>query len=608
MPDQFDTIKTATDVPVEYNHRNKDVVLLDNVDGVETYGLRMLAAFPEHHELSNDSPYDASYNLRFFIRAYRRPGRQARHVVLVYNGLDEVDITVNHPRARLLAAARKPTGRLFDFYDDAGRALARHGYLVILLPTPYHLNRALVFKSRDEAAEYRRQNPTRWSNCCQPTEALKRDPALMYRNHALGACEAFALAGFLTGRTGVSPAHLPDILPPQSRVLLKRWVSHGKDHPQVSLLGYSLGGLRALTDYAFDREQRPDTPLFSACVSFNSGGCIAPHSRPGWVEETEWANIVEALDSDIDTGDGPLSGISSAYTGLHDFAEQYMLVHRRVLTSRDHPMQGEESATTQKRIANRGLFFILGGQDNLFPLESVTDRFKAEGGVTIFHLAGVGHIYSTDTQWQRWKHVAFDTTRAFLDDAVRAQTVDPHMQQIAEHIAILDLVVQRQADSSPRPALSYWDREISPDTIDEFTTYTVAHFRNLGIHPRRDSLELLLMTFKLALERQLLRVQTYSLARKELALGMILSRAKRRALSIPKWDAREADPRYNPRGSARIGEWLLQNDYTSAEELKTGLAVQQQLANRGIQKLNEYLAGLSSEIDEYEKVLSERKA
>jgi hypothetical protein len=393
--------------------------------GVELYYLRINS--PQHEEIFGNrigSNFDNRANRSFFARLYKPPSTTADHVVIIYNGLDETIFN-------------QEPDELFKFYDDLGVQLAQANILAILLPTPYHMNRALAFT--DAEKEGKRREDSNFIDFTIPTEALMEHNWNIYRNHFQGFKETLELCRRL--RPDLSDRAWPDLKPYPNAIPSKaaRFLqSSVSPLVKISLLGYSLGGLRALTEYLFDRHDakvRKREPIFTACVAVNSGGALTDLPHPPWVDSQRWRSMIEDLLGQRFAEDRSQKTLKVVPKDQHTQAGRYFTFLNDVFLGQAASLNflGETAA----REAANGMLFVVGGGDNLVPLRSI-QRFAPVGGVTIFQVAGMGHLFPYDPAWLLWKGVELDVVAKFLGNTARSRAARSDYDSLAGLISFLD--------------------------------------------------------------------------------------------------------------------------------------------------------------------------
>jgi pimeloyl-ACP methyl ester carboxylesterase len=371
---------------------------------------------PAYDSFFTDSlRYDNQANRSFMARLYWS-GNQTRQVAFIFNGLDETIFSSPDP---------------FAFYDQLGESLASEDFLAILLPTPYHLNRVMAFTENE--ANLRNSATSAFPDYTKPSLALMRSNSSIYRNHFQGFRETLGLYRELLPNT--QPAAFKEIprvecLSPAVRAFFRDCI---EEPARVSLIGYSLGGLRALTEYFRDRYESTKVanrrPLFSCCVAINSGGALSTLPNPDWVEKDQWTKMIDELLCQRHEGS------VERYNGLSSDEREAASRHYAFL---DDIFLGQAvSLNTLSKIDNqvsRRVLFILGGDDQLVPPSSLA-RLAPTGGLNIFQIAGMGHMLSYDEAWKHWKPVVFDVIKQFLRTVAKRSA---SVHGLTEMVALLD--------------------------------------------------------------------------------------------------------------------------------------------------------------------------
>lgn len=416
---------TFKDNPIESEYYGKEFFRLAAHGEIDCYLFRFRS--PTCEDIFVDTGnFDNQANRSFLARCYWKRGERTPNVAIVFNGLDETIHRFDSMED------------LFRLYEALGVFLAGQGVLTILLPTPYHMNRVLAYIDKEAEGEKRTRYGNKYRDLTVPTNALMHKKFNIYRNHFQGFKETLALCRCLC------PKHVEQVFP--QLVFAEDTVSditkqffresvYTDGQIRISLIGYSLGGLRALTEYVRDRravigrsEEIP--PLFRRCVVINSGGGLDALPSPPWVERREWRQMIDNLLSErlVSRVEDRFSGIPEAEWGE---AEAHFSVLEDVFLG-----QATSINSLERRDAER-MLFILGARDDLVPLESL-DRLKPPGGVNILHIAGMGHLYHYDAAWDRMKDVVFTTIQQFLKSRRSPRTSAPTPERFGEYVALLD--------------------------------------------------------------------------------------------------------------------------------------------------------------------------
>lgn len=574
---------------IEYEHEGEAVYFERSLGGgVELYSLRINSPNGDDvFAVRADSNFDNRANRSFFARLYKPPVATADHVVLIYNGLDETIFT-------------QEPGDLFKFYDDLGLQLAEANILAILLPTPYHMNRALAYVDA-EVEEATRAGNSNFIDFTIPTEALMERNWNIYRNHFQGFRESVEVCRRLRpdlGRKAWSNLEpCPEALPAKATKFLQGAVSSSV---KISLLGYSLGGLRALTEYVFDwhdAKAQKREPLFTACVAVNSGGALSVLPNPPWVDSRRWRSMIEDLLRQNFAEDQHGRTLKALPKSQHKTAERYYSFLNDVFLGQAASLNSLGAAT---REAANGMLFVVGGSDNLVPLESIK-RFAPAGGVTIFQVAGMGHLFPYDPAWRLWKGVVLDVITKFLDNKARIRTAESDFDSLARLISLMDHALE---------LIPYHADLERPDILRRFKERVAAienagarvmggAWRRVGVADLDDSemseyfqgyAESLVERLHLEVRRGVVHPGLYKRRRKELLLGRFLIGSPSPLQDA--WEELAREP------GERIGEALVRMGVVREEDRDDAVAEQR----KALDVIRELMA---QEFSTY--VLSERR-
>lgn len=328
-----------------------------------------------------DGPYDYNPCTSFLAKAYFDEKRSSsfRDVCIVFNGLDETPHNLN-------------SHELFGFYDALGRTLAEQGMLSILLPSPFHLNRSLVYRSDEIAMKLVASKGARFLDSTRPSNAMILAPYNLYLNHYQSFRELVSLCRGLVpkrfshkiGAKLASVCATRSLVPEETSSLLRNKIS---PDARISLVGYSMGALRAMTAFCFTWEMAvrcDEEPLFTSCVALNAGGSFSSMKAPSWVDAVSWRAMVRKLN--LETYDQELE---RAFLDERGTFEPYCKVIRDVTLGnalKFKQLEDRDAGFTRR------LLFILGGSDDIMRLSSL-HRITPPGGLNIFHVAGVGHMF-----------------------------------------------------------------------------------------------------------------------------------------------------------------------------------------------------------------------
>jgi hypothetical protein len=276
--------------------------------------------------------YTRRFHLRYYIpkSTLIMKDERVKQIVIMFNGLNEVD--------------------RYDLYDVLGEHLAEQGIAAVLLPTPYHLNRSAPIDK-------------------PPHVALFDHPILMYYNYKQSMLESKLLIQKLRHE-----AWDPNDFGFYENLFDKNL--------QVSILGFSLGGLRALASFILE----PDD--YHSCIVFNSGvDLFKLNTELIHISKAEWDIFVSKLHTDTRKQPAGLQPEDS------DFWDAFKMV-----------FLGEDPEGTRNALKKHSerLLFILSGADPTVPSEKIKNLEVEGHGLNVFRVGGVGHIPTLDPKWSFW--------------------------------------------------------------------------------------------------------------------------------------------------------------------------------------------------------------
>ena len=426
--------------PIEQKYTGNDFQAEEGAGGpIKVFNFRFSSPGGEGF-FADHGNFDNRYNREFLARLYWNNDLPTNQVAIVFNGLDE---TINQLRTE---------ANLFALYDQMGLHLASHNVLTILLPTPYHLNRVMAYRKRDVEQRRRKQYRGDYIDFTVPTNALMYNGSNIYRNHYQGFKETVAMCADIRRALGLSEdlelverMNLRQAVSSDTLALLGRAL---RPPINISLVGYSLGGLRALTEFLRDRyeaSQSKRDPLFTACVSLNSGGSLADLANPPWVDPSNWKRMIDELLQQRLAGrhEPRFNGISK---DERIEAEQHFAFLEDVFLGQAISINVLDQLDSS---AGKNLLFITGGGDDLVPLEALS-RLAPSGGLNLFQVAGMGHLFPYDPAWSQWKKVVFDVMLMFLETTARGSVQATSSDGLLEYLALIDHHTEFLAyDSNP---------------------------------------------------------------------------------------------------------------------------------------------------------------
>jgi hypothetical protein len=307
------------------------------------------------------------FHLRFYLPKSalisKRP--EIREVVIMFNGLNETD--------------------RFDLYDVLGQHFAERGIAAVLLPTPFHLNRCPPEKPRH-------------AKHAPPHKLMFRNPMLLFHNYKQSMLDSDLLIRKLRNEA-------PDDKD------FGFYKSLFAPNPRISILGFSLGGLRALASFMHDPAK------YHTCIIFNSGVQLRLLNTSFLkIKKTVWDKFVSKLQLQEQQLRPQLA---------HDpywerFAEVYL--------GNSHKLLEDKLLELSHR-----LLFILSGGDQIVPPDHLKDIETEGHGLTSLKIAGVGHVPTADPRWTYW----MDRVAEFIIRFVRSKQDVWSGQNIIDEVANL---------------------------------------------------------------------------------------------------------------------------------------------------------------------------
>ena len=182
---------------------------------------------------------------------------------------------------------------------------------------------------------------------------------------------------------------------------------------RISILGFSLGGLRALASFV----QEPTK--YHTCIVFNSGVELSLLNTEFLnISKTEWQSFLNRLYNEVQDNDSQLS------------ADCYWQYFSGVFLGGLPPWLKE-----RLRKHSHKLLFILSGGDEIVP-SKIGNLEVAGHGLTVFKIAGVGHVPTMDPQWSPWLSRTADVIFNFVRQTGRE--VWSHQDIVGEFSKVLE--------------------------------------------------------------------------------------------------------------------------------------------------------------------------
>lgn len=306
------------------------------------------------------------FHLRFYLpkAALINKEEKIRDVVIMFNGLDEID--------------------RFDLYDVLGQYLSENGIAAVLLPTPHHLNRhtpRLGLKPRP------------------PHKELFTMPLLVYYNYKQSMLESERLIQKLRHQmVNDSDFNFYEALfDPNLR---------------ISILGFSLGGLRALASFL----QEPSK--YHTCIVFNSGAELSLlNTEFLGISKRQWQDFLDRLYQQVQEYNAELD------------QDVYWRYFSGVFLGGLPPWLKQRLKTNSHK-----LLFIMSGGDEIVP-SKIGNLEVAGHGLTVFKIAGVGHVPTLDPQWSPWINRIADVILSFVSQT--GQEILSHQDVVAEFCKVM---------------------------------------------------------------------------------------------------------------------------------------------------------------------------
>lgn len=299
------------------------------------------------------------------------------HMIIMFNGLDEsLDIH-------------------YKLYDRLGASFAYSGIASVLLPTPFHLDRALIYKNLTVNGKPKVK---------EPSKSLLENHWFLPVNFA----QAIYEFNYLVKLIQCNFEEITDD-PFFDDVALKS-ISNEEKHfyelffgdrvTEISVLGYSLGGLKALACFKY----KPD--FLKTCVLLNSGGSLRNLKLgPPVMENTKWQNaVVEPLHRQRG---GPSTNAEHKYFS----SWRHSQIVSSVLFEEKQILDDPECDHNVGK-----LIIVAGGKDKLVEPESIKRLESKAHGLNILQVADLGHFIGDDPQFNRWYSRITNMLIDFFDD------------------------------------------------------------------------------------------------------------------------------------------------------------------------------------------------
>lgn len=333
---------------------NKNENILTDYDS--THHVRIMKRFQTPaYECSDENEMEwlnGPSQREFFLRCYLPKNKishidrldRIKHVIVMFNGLNEI--------------------MKYDFYDLMGAQFAEHGIATILLPTPFHLNRR-IYRQTAEARSMIDVNDGTYE---MPTDIAFGNPALYFFNFKRSIMEFESL---------VERIKNPD---KEDHGFFE---SYFVREPQITLFGFSLGGLRALGSFLKHPKR------YHSCITFNTSVNLKQvDTKDLNLDPTVWKATFDDLKEMV----------RRPFFAGHQ--ENYLLDVFSWLYLGDDI----EKLTTKLTDNSSTFLSIQSGADTLAKESTAMSGniIDPNHGLNRLVVAGVGHVPTMDFRWDNW--------------------------------------------------------------------------------------------------------------------------------------------------------------------------------------------------------------
>ena len=328
--------------------------------------------------------YDVGANLEFDLHFYfpKYPRNRVTRIVIMFNGLNE--IYKEH----------------LELYDTLGVSFAEAGIAAVLLPTPFHLNRAAVLRNSLETFSNRDAVPERRPHYKIPSDQLVKDPFYLSHGFIQTLQEYRILRSLLDGEFDTdlsSPNYIVDPPSKEDRAFYQEYIKTGE--VEVSLLGNSLGGLQALTCLSAELSpSKRDNKSVMMCALLNSGGSLRDMRMSPVLDNQRWYGVVEELlRAEIKQSPTLIGNESPTLIGNEVINHPDYPLVQKILFEEQH-LFSEDALEQISKI----LVLIIGGKDHLVPHDTFKRLESKTTGLNVLQLSELGHFIAGDKTFQRW--------------------------------------------------------------------------------------------------------------------------------------------------------------------------------------------------------------
>lgn len=333
--------------------------------------------------------YEVLSNMEFYIRFYfprseiiDRNKKKPEHIVIMFNGLDE------------------SLDQHFALYDRIASSFNSMGLIAVLLPTPFHLNRAAQLISEIEGGSPAKNKPT----VKRPSISLKEKPFRLFVNFAQTLYE-FHLLSLLIMRKF---EEIQSVDKGNFILEIKKPTKHDVtfynryfdcEDIKISILGYSFGALKALMCL----KKYPDA--IKKCILFGGGGTIQDFKLEPIMSKSEWQEIVERISP---VGAGPTPDDMLEDTEFKRCPDRQLIIN--ILFGEDNVLSPDDT---------KKLILVAGANDKVVSPDSLKRLSVDEHGLTIIQIADLSHFLADDPFFNIWYSRIMNLISDFFKDPER---------------------------------------------------------------------------------------------------------------------------------------------------------------------------------------------
>lgn len=368
--------------------RQQDII----IDYVDDNHARLMKLFPVCHEI--EPPDEITNYRRFHVRLYlpekvfKDKKCRSKKCFIMLNGLDE---RFN-----------------YSLYDQIGKGLARSGYASVLLPLPNHLNRNIGFRSG------------KLNQIDQPSDSFITEPEKIIEAYKQVIGEIDILIHHIQHNCKYADDH-------ECCSFFNRYFDH---NTQVSVLGYSLGGLVALSYFLLRKNS------LNSCIMLNSGAKLSQIDVSHFIEKEKWDKMVKSL---------------SANRHTYANSDEKVWFEKIFLGLEEENIKDALAEQSNK------ILFILGGADSVTRRKGIMTIEPDHHGLAILQLPGIHHFVSSDIHWDQWFPIVLQTITSFDYSA---------SQESLSANDIIDTLIEYHNKYGIIKDFIYFDKSILNNTYD----------------------------------------------------------------------------------------------------------------------------------------------